>query len=74
MKLLSDMGLHKGELNTLRETVLDVLDARFGVVPREMIDQIRAIDREEWLKNLHKEAILCPDIGSFSERMPSEAG
>jgi len=66
------MGLQKG-LVTARQRLLDALNTRFGIVPKEMVDQIAAIKRPDVLKNLHKEAILCPDIDSFSERMSSEA-
>ncbi|TGO02125.1 hypothetical protein PN36_30055 [Candidatus Thiomargarita nelsonii] len=65
-KQIYDMGLHRG--------LLDALNTRFGIVPNEMVDQIGAINRPDVLENLHKEAILCPDIGSFSEQMPSSAG
>jgi hypothetical protein len=68
---LYEMGQQKGQLNTLQETVLDALDARFGLVPHKMIDQIHTIDQVDVLKNLHKEAIRCPNIGTFKERLSS---
>ncbi|MEN8221326.1 MAG: hypothetical protein ABFS56_34265 [Pseudomonadota bacterium] len=70
-KQIYDMGLHRGRLDVLMTVLLDALDTRFGIVPNEMVDQIATINRPDVLENLHKEAILCPDIGSFSERMSS---
>jgi len=68
---LYDMGQQKGGLNNARDMLLDALDARFGLVPHKMIDQINVIDQPEELKSLHREAIRCPNIGSFKERLSS---
>jgi hypothetical protein len=70
-KQLYDMGRQKERVNTLQETVLDALDARFGLVPHKMIDQINVIDQPDELISLHREAIRCPNIGSFKERLLS---
>ena len=51
--------------------LLDALDARFGLVPHKMIDQINVIDQPEELISLHREAIRCPNMGSFKERLLS---
>ena len=66
-----DMGRRKERVNTLQETVLDALEARFELVPHKMIDQINMIDQPEELKSLHGEAIRCPNIGAFKERLSS---
>lgn len=69
---LYDMGQQKGQINTLQETVLDALETRFELVPHKMIDQIHAIDQVDVLKSLHKEAVRCPHLSAFKERLPSE--
>ncbi len=66
---LYEMGRRKEQIKVFQETVLDVLDVRFGLVPHKMIDQIRTINQVDVLKSLHKEAIRCPNIGSFKERL-----
>jgi len=75
---LYDMGREKEhqewlqkELINFRDMLLDALDARFGLVPHKMIDQINVIDQPQELKSLHREAIRCPNIGSFKERLLS---
>ena len=75
---LYDMGREKEhqewlqkELISVRDMLLDALEARFELVPHKMIDQIHAINQVDELKSLFKEAIRCPNIGSFKERLSS---
>jgi len=83
---LYDMGQQKGhheghheglkeslqkELINVRDMLLDVLVARFGLVSNKIVNKIRAIDQLEVLKSLHGEAIRCPNIGIFKERLSS---
>jgi predicted transposase YdaD len=82
-KQLYDMGWQKGEKNgekkgerkgkieTLIDTILEILDARFGVVPYQMVDHIRTINHLEVLKKLRRDALRCPDIDRFKERLLS---
>jgi hypothetical protein len=63
-------GEKKGEKKALRDTILEVLNARFGVIPHQMVVQIRAIKQLKVLKNLILQASQCPDIDSFQERLP----
>ena len=60
---LHDMGLIEGA----REMVVDALDVRFGIIPTDIIEQIRNISKREWLKSLHRQAILCSNLESFKE-------
>ncbi len=62
-----DMGLQKGVINDAHEMVIEVLDARFGMVPHEVVETIQTISERDVLKNLHRQAILSPDRGSFKE-------
>jgi len=66
---LYDMGQRKGSINNARDMLLDALDARFGLVPHKMIDQINVIDQPDELKSLFKQAMRCPDIQSFKEQL-----
>jgi hypothetical protein len=60
---IHDMGLIEGA----REMVVDALDVRFGIIPTDIIEQIRNILKREWLKSLHRQAILCSNLESFKE-------
>jgi hypothetical protein len=62
---LHDMGL----IEDAREMVLDALDVRFGIIPTDIIEQIRNISKREWLKSLHRQAILCSNLESFKEML-----
>jgi len=66
---LHDMGHQKGLLEDAQEMVLEALNERFGIVPNEMIQQIRSISLREHLKPLMRQAIRCPDIDSFKEML-----
>jgi len=58
-----EMGL----IEDAREMLIEALDVRFGIVPTEIIEQIRAISKRDWLKSLLRQAILCSTIDSFKE-------
>ena len=66
---LHDMGHEKGLLESVREDVLEILEERFGIVPNDMNQQIRTISQREYLKQLHKQAIRCPDLDHFNEML-----
>jgi len=66
---LHDMGHEKGLLESVREDVLEILEERFGIVPNDMNQQIRAISQREYLKQLLKQAIRCPDLDRFNEML-----
>ena len=58
-------GLEKGIVQTARESILDVLDTRFGQVPDSVREQVNAIGSERTLKELHRRAILTPSLEEF---------
>ncbi|RKZ73411.1 MAG: hypothetical protein DRR19_31030 [Candidatus Parabeggiatoa sp. nov. 1] len=64
-KQLFDMG----QVKALREMVLEVLKARFELVPNEMLDKIRAISQLDNLKHILIQATLSPDIDSFKGKL-----
>jgi len=66
---LHDMGHEKGFLESSREDVIEIIEERFGIVPTDINQQIRAISQREYLKQLHKQAIRCPDIDRFNEML-----
>ena len=58
-------GLEKGIVQTARESIIDVLDTRFGQVPDSVREQVNAIGSERNLKDLHRRAILTPSLEEF---------
>jgi len=62
-----DMGHQKGLIEEAREMVLEALKEKFGIVPSNIIEQIRAISLREHLTELLRQAIRCPDLESFKE-------
>jgi len=66
---LSERSYQKGILEEAREMVIENLEERFGIVPREIVDKIRAIIHRDVLKSLHKQAIRCPEMDSFKKML-----
>ena len=50
---------------TAQRGIRTVLEARFGDVPPELIEQIESVDREEQLQTLTRTAAVCPDLDAF---------
>jgi len=50
-----------------KKRLIITLEERFGHVPSLIADQIRAINRQEVLDNLLKEAMACSDLNSFNK-------
>jgi hypothetical protein len=70
MPLLSRMELRamqKGILQTARESVLEVLEIRFEVVPAELIEAINEIEYTSFLKQLLRQAIALDSLEAFQQ-------
>jgi hypothetical protein len=52
-----------------QETILTVLEARFGSVPEEIAERLRKLHGQKKLKALVKQAALCRDLGAFRKRL-----
>ena len=73
-KQLYDMGgqnVRKEWLENNRETVLEILKTRFGVVSKEISSKIRAINKTEQLNRLIIQATLSSDIDRFNGNLSS---
>lgn len=66
---LHDIGHQKGLIDDAREMVLDVLEERFGIVPNDMMTQIRAISLREHLRQLVRLAARSSDIEGFQKML-----
>jgi hypothetical protein len=62
-----------GKINDAREMVVEVLDERFGVVPLDLIEQVRAIDSRDVLKRLIRQASSSPELESFKVGLSKKA-
>jgi predicted transposase YdaD len=56
---------------TGQEVIVEVLTARFGKVPHEIVQRLRAVVKEKDIKALARFAGTCPDLATFRERLPS---
>jgi len=49
--------------------IIEALKERFGAVSTEVSDRIHALDQQEELKELFRQALRCPDLNSFKEML-----
>jgi hypothetical protein len=60
------------KLREVRQAVLlRVLQARFGPVPQDLADRVRAIQDVEFLWSLLDPAVVSPDLDTFRAKLPS---
>ncbi len=59
-------GRQEGRLQTLREDILDVLEARFGAIPYGIREHVAVVVNEAELKRLHRQAAITPGLEAFS--------
>jgi hypothetical protein len=59
----------RAEVKALREPVLDVLEARFGAVPKEVRVRLEAIEAREELSRLVTAAADVADPEAFREAL-----
>ncbi|NER34149.1 MAG: hypothetical protein F6J93_08920 [Oscillatoria sp. SIO1A7] len=64
-------GLKEGTLQTAREDIGDVLEARFSVVPDNLTATLDGIDDKAWLKQLLKRAAIAPSLEAFEQVLAS---
>lgn len=62
-------GRQEGRQETLREDILDALEARFKHVPYEVREKVQAIEPEARLKRLHRQAVLVENLEAFAEEL-----
>ncbi|BAY12668.1 hypothetical protein NIES2098_58570 [Calothrix sp. NIES-2098] len=61
------LAKEEGIIETARESVIDVLETRFGEVPSAIVEAINAIEEPSVLKMLLKRAIAIPSISEFQQ-------
>ncbi|MBF0524617.1 MAG: hypothetical protein HQK56_05915 [Deltaproteobacteria bacterium] len=60
-----DLGIQQGIPQRAREDILEILEARFGRVPQEIIDVTNELTDLSRLNVLHKQAALVAGIDEF---------
>jgi len=70
---LERRAIQRGKLEERRETVLEVLETRFGTVPEAIATQINSIEEVDVLKGLLRQATIVPDLETFQPSL-SEHG
>jgi len=55
----------EGGMETAREMVLETLIQRFSIVSAQISEQIRKIQNQDILKQLHRQAVICKDLHKF---------
>ena len=63
----------ESELKTLRGTIQEALSIRFGITPDPITKKLEQIERAEILRALHRQAVLCSSLDSFTEQLALEA-
>ncbi|BAY90942.1 MULTISPECIES: hypothetical protein [unclassified Tolypothrix] len=65
------LAKEEGIIETARESVIEVLETRFGEVPNTIVEAINAIEEPSVLKTLHKRAIAIPSTTEFQQLLES---
>ena len=64
-------GRQEGRESALQESILDLLEARFGTVPYAIREHLLGVHHEDELKRLHRQAALAPDLDGFQKQLTS---
>jgi predicted transposase YdaD len=59
-------GLYEGEVLSRRQTLLEVLEVRFGSIPEGLGEMLAAVSDLDRLKALHRTALTSPDLEAFA--------
>ena len=60
-------GLEKGQLEDARDSILDILEARFNTAPQEIVETLKAINDISVLKQLRKKAAVTEGLEEFKK-------
>ena len=62
-------GIERGQLAALRSAVIDVLKARFGRVPKGLVDAVASMNDLKLLRKLLRSASACENIEGFAQTL-----
>jgi len=66
-RLAKEEGIQEGRLETLRETIIDVLRVRFATIPPTMGELLASLEDGTLLRQLHLQAITISSIEEFQQ-------
>ncbi|MBD0266526.1 MAG: transposase, partial [Tolypothrix sp. Co-bin9] len=66
-------GIEEGILQNARDSVIEVLETRFGEVPSSIVEVVNQIDESAVLKMLLKRAIAIPSVAEFEQLLSNIA-
>lgn len=61
------LAKEEGIVENARESIITVLETRFGEVPSSIVEVINRIEEPSVLKMLHKSAIAIPSAAEFQQ-------
>jgi len=64
-----ERGLERGQMESLRESVLEVLEVRFGLVPPDVEEMVRSVRGRKLLEGLLRKTASVESLGAFSEQL-----
>jgi hypothetical protein len=67
-------GLEQGQLEATRDSVLDNLEVRFGIIPQDIVKELKGIDEIAVLRQLRKKAVVVEGLEEFREMVRKAAG
>ena len=65
------LAKEEGIVENARESIITVLETRFGEVPSSIVEVINKIEEPSVLKMLHKRAIAIPSTAEFQQLLDS---
>jgi hypothetical protein len=68
-----EQGIQEGILQNARDSVIEVLETRFGEVPSSIVEVVNQIKESAVLKMLLKRAIAIPSTAEFQQILLSIA-
>ncbi|MDM8516204.1 hypothetical protein QUF76_08410 [Desulfobacterales bacterium HSG16] len=54
-----------GRQEGARDSILEAIDERFKMIPKDIVESVKAIEKNEILKSLLRHAISCENLDVF---------
>jgi len=69
-----EQGIERGNLQTQRQSIIEVLEIRFAEVPSELTAVLNGIEDLEFLKQLHKRAVTVASVEELQQLITQNDG
>ena len=64
----------EGHIEDARDSVLDILESRFGITPQDIVKELKSIDEIAVLRQLRKKAVIIEGIEELREILKKACG